>query len=383
MCGIAGLVNAESNLFANNNYCKFVEQAAITGVLRGVDSTGMFQVDKKGDAVVYKLPVAGGVFAETRVAKALFNNVDVSPLTVLHHRAATRGRVNYDTSHPFEHVIGNRYLVGVHNGSLTNTPDTYDGIDFSVDSDYALYRILKDGKAAFSEFAGAYAFVWYEDDHKLRIACNGERSFSFAYVHKKNTMLMASEPSMLYWLAERNNLEIEAPVQPDKFKLLTFDLDGDLRDFTDEAIDKPKIKAITYNNGGSSKQENFSQTPTGSAKSADHAEVVSITCATRDLLKHGDEVEFFPDKSTSTATQLQGDVLVDNIESGCTLIPSLLTPVPRALYSNLLSDQVVSVVAKVRGWSTTVDKDGKSTGSILLLGDAITSTNKTKVGEMA
>ena len=34
MCGIAGLVNAERNLFANNNYCKFVEQAAITGVLR-------------------------------------------------------------------------------------------------------------------------------------------------------------------------------------------------------------------------------------------------------------------------------------------------------------------------------------------------------------
>ena len=196
-------------------------------------------------------------------------------------------------------------------------------------------------------------------------------------------MLMASEPSMLYWLAERNNLEIEAPVQPDKFKLLTFDLDGDLRDFTDEAIDKPKIKAITYNNGGSSKQENFSQTPTGSAKSADRAEVVSITCATRDLLKHGDEVEFFPDKSTSTATQLQGDVLVDNIESGCTLIPAILSPVSRALYSNLLSDQVVSVVAKVRGWSSTMDKDGKRTGGILLLGDAITSTNKTKVGEMA
>lgn len=205
----------------------------------------------KASLTYISFPLEGGMFADTKRARTMINAVDTSRCTIMHHRKqAATGSVNFENSHPFEHSDTERYLVGVHNGSLTGTPSKYDGIDFDVDSDYALYRIFKDGIEAFKDIQGSYAFVWYENDGNLRIACNGERELSIAFVHKKNSMLIASEPSMLYWLAERNNIKIDDILQPDKFKLLTFDLEGDLRDFTDDAISKPVYRTTSHVQGG-------------------------------------------------------------------------------------------------------------------------------------
>lgn len=352
MCGIIGLVNAEKHLGVNNDYCNYIKQASTVGVLRGSDSTGMFQVDKGGIVDVHKLPLDGGMFAETKRAKSLFNSVDTTRCTILHHRAATRGNVNYENSHPFEHSDSERYLVGVHNGSLTGTPSKYDGISFDVDSDYALYRIFKDGQEAFRDIHGSYAFVWYENDGMLRIACNGERQLSIAFVHKKNAMLIASEPAMLYWLAERNSIKVDAVLQPDKFKLLTFDLEGDLRDFTDDSISKPVYKATTNNNW------QHTRAPTTAAwqdVTTDKTVAAATKEVDRSLLKIGDEVEFFPYKERSSRTTLSGEVLVDGAKDSSgspIIIDAILSNPSVALYNNMVNNQLDSIITKVRGWSS-------------------------------
>lgn len=353
MCGLLGVVNGESHWKDVSGLCKYVEQGATVGVLRGEDSTGMFQVHRNGAVKVHKLAMEGGMFATTKVAKDMFNNADTSRATILHHRAATRGAISHENAHPFEHSDSQRYLVGVHNGSLYNTPTKYDNIDFDVDSDYAFYRIFKDGAKAFGDFNGAYAMIWYENDGKLRIACNGERAFSFAFLHKKNAMLIASEAGMLWWLAKRNDLEIDDILSPENHKLLTFDLNGDLRAFTDMPVEK---YSYTFTNtsgssgGGSTSSLNFRGSPASSVTSQDtaHGDVTP--------LKEGMDVEFYPTVEGSTALQLVGDIMIDTVGQGMpTVMKAVLSPSSTQLMDNVRAGLIDHIFTTVRGVSKATD----------------------------
>lgn len=329
MCGIVGVVNGKGATSARSAVCKYMEHGTLTGMLRGADSTGVFQVSPSGGVQMHKLPVDGYMFRSSKRFSGLINDVDISSVTIMHHRAATKGSVNYDNCHPFIHEDGDRYLIGVHNGSIRNAPARYEGEEFYVDSDYALYRIFKEGKEAFKNLDGAYAFVWYEDDHKLRIACNGERIFSFAFCHKKNSMLIASEPRMLEWLAERNSIDIDDVLQPDAHRLFTFDLNGDLRHFESEPFEKYKGSAM----GGASVQSNFTRSGTRGQS----------TTTTADL------VEFYVDEKKSTDTRLVGEVMMDS-PGGVKILPgSMLMEGPRYLLTDKTSPLLVHLVKIKKG----------------------------------
>lgn len=379
MCGIVGVLNGEKTTAGISATCKFIEQAATVGVVRGMDSTGMFQIRKNGDTYVHKLAVEGSAYATTRKAQSLFRMVDESPVTVLHHRAATRGTINLENSHPFEHSDEGRYLIGVHNGSLYGTPSRYDGLDFDVDSDYALYRIFKDGNDAFRDLNGAFAFVWYQEDGKVRVVTNGERPFAFGFVKNKNLMLMASEDAMLHWLAARNGFELEDILRPEDLRLLTFDPDGDLRDFTDEKIPKAVYKYDnSYRGGSNNSSSNFTHAPTTAAPtSASGAKATeNASASTGNLLLRGgvsnrplagEEVEFYPTISKSTKECLHGDVLLDRgiVMEDPIIIPAILSNPHINLYSNILDKTVNVVYAKVRGY--TASMGGDDTGDVLML----------------
>ena len=379
MCGIVGVINGEASHVGITDVTKYIEQGTHVGQLRGDDSTGMFQVSRAGVVSVHKAPMDGYQFSQTKRFKSLANKTDTSIATIVHNRAATRGGVSYENCHPFEHSDKEKYLVGVHNGSLFGTPYTYDKIDFNVDSDYAFYRIFKDGTKAFKDLNGAYAFVWYENDGKIRVACNGERSFSFAFIHKKNAMLIASEAGMLWWLAQRNGIEIDDILSPESHRMLTFDPSSELRAFTDVKIDKfsktmempakvlwPEKKGVQQGNFLSPAQGTgaFSATKTG----ASALDTVSTELET--YFKIGQDVDFYPDKEGCTPTQLVGTVLIEKPDNKTASVRAILSPATTQLSNNVRAGHIEYIVTSVRNFTKSTAGNGE-----ILLCSGVTMTS--------
>lgn len=264
MCGILGVVNGtKSNI---RELTEYMRNGCVTGTLRGDDSTGVFQFNK-GEYNIFKLPVSGEIFNKSKTGHEAFFRADEPGFTILHHRAATRGSVTYENCHPFEHNYDEegKFVVGVHNGTLSQAWSKHEDMKFDVDSDYLYYRIYREGAPkALGDIKGSYALVWMEEDGNLRIAANGERSIYFAFVKNKNVMLIASEAGMLWWLATRNGIEIEQIVAPVKDQVHTFEL-SDLRKYTTTAIEK-KVEVFTTARQSSdwTGQRQHSTTGTGS-----------------------------------------------------------------------------------------------------------------------
>lgn len=283
----------------------------MAGMLRGEDSTGMFQIGKDLSYEIVKLPYSGEIFVRNKAAQRLFGKTDEPGCTILHHRAATRGTVSQANAHPFEHFDKEKAVVGVHNGTLTYGWARHLDKNFDVDSDYLIYRIFKDGaQTTFSEVTGAYACLWYENDGILRMLSNGERSLYFGFVKNKNMMLIASEHGMLWWLASRNGVELEKIVAPDKDFILSFPvLDGEVRDFTMEKVEKKEIsKPFTPAGkmlGWDSAYMNHN-TGQGTASSTNSNDWSKITMESMGV-KKDDLVDFFIEGSpTPSSTRILG-----------------------------------------------------------------------------
>lgn len=220
MCGIHGIINAAplSGKFNSPTYKKgtkeFIQHGFVAGALRGMDSSGMFQIDKHLTNYIHKLPVMGPIFIEDRVSRAFFNDVQTSPITVCHVRAATEGRITLNNAHPFYFERDNGETVcGVHNGTLTGwkLKAGKDSDKYGVDSEWAIQHIAQEGADAFEDFGGSYSFVWWDEANptKLVFARNKERPMFFLRSKDKKQILFGSEAGMLSWLARRNDIEVE------------------------------------------------------------------------------------------------------------------------------------------------------------------------------
>lgn len=227
MCGIAGVINAGYKSGTD----RFVRDALVAGMLRGMDSTGIMQVDGQGKIYYYKEAVEGMYFLDNKIAKKFIEDTCKSRMTITHTRAATQGKVNDDNAHPFvAHKPNQHPLVGVHNGSLhAGWRQKPGAANFEVDSQWALSHIAARGVEAFKDINGPFAFVWAEGDKKDKIfmARNSHRPMHILFTEDRATVLFASEAGMLSWLAERNNLKVEKDIlvlTPDR--LYEFDTSG-------------------------------------------------------------------------------------------------------------------------------------------------------------
>jgi hypothetical protein len=192
-------------------------EATIVGAVRGQDSTGAMQVDKPGTAsklYFYKDAVVGNEFLQNKQAVAIIDDAHNAFITTVHHRAATAGKVSAENAHPFSFWTSEpeKALIAVHNGTLRNWFTKEDNINFAVDSEWAIWRMARDGVVpTLEKLEGAFAFAIYDqrDPDDLQLITNGERPMHFAFVAGKKTMLYGSEPEMLAWLAKRNRLSLE------------------------------------------------------------------------------------------------------------------------------------------------------------------------------
>lgn len=220
MCGIHGFINGNNRAV---NADDFIRQSYVTNMLRGMDSSGIASIDADtGNVLVHKLPVNGMYFQQDKVASDLIRSANQKRhMTFCHVRAATQGSISMPNAHPFqafnvdpETNTYTREIVGIHNGTLNGWKNKKDGGKYDVDSEWAINRILAQGLDAFKEFAGAYAFVWWDSDDwlTLNIARNDQRTLYVAFT-EGGGMAFASEAGQLVWMLERNKMKIEGDVR--------------------------------------------------------------------------------------------------------------------------------------------------------------------------
>ena len=210
MCGIIGFIRGAGNVGRfNDSYKNLLAQGMLAGSVRGMDGAGIAVVSQSGLVRNFRLPLPGPDFIRTKVGNMAIDASSNASVVIGHHRAATRGVHSVENTHPFRHGSGNKLIVGVHNGVIRNAPITEDGIDFDVDSDWAIYRLLKEGTAACAKFDGSYSFVYYlSEDKTVNFISNEDRPLHFAFVEDENALIYASEIKMLEWLMARNHLRI-------------------------------------------------------------------------------------------------------------------------------------------------------------------------------
>lgn len=210
MCGIVFAINNDAAPCYDIE--KFIQDGLIVAQLRGMDSTGLFQVARDHRTFMYKQAMCASNFIELRHTKPYLSDASRSRVTVGHVRAATSGKVSNDNAHPFEakKPDGSGYILGVHNGSLTNWAAQTGASKFAVDSEWALNRIAHDGLDAFKEISGAYCFVWYdnstENHGKLFVTRNSQRPMYFTLSRDKKQAYFMSEAEMLALVLARNNI---------------------------------------------------------------------------------------------------------------------------------------------------------------------------------
>ena len=245
MCGIHGLV--QLNNFVNGPACSFIRDGFVAGSLRGMDSSGIFQLDKKFKAYTHKKAIAGPDFIYTKMADRFIKDSDMSRLTVCHVRHATSGKVQEDNAHPFiaDCPDGKHWVVGVHNGTLDAGWKQKEGAkDYTVDSEWAISHIATKGYDAFKDFKGAFCFVWWDgrNKDKFYICRNDQRPMHFRLTKNKKQMYFGSEAGMLAWLTERNAVGADSDIYiVEKDKIYEFDLSKETVEWM--KTDMPKFQA--------------------------------------------------------------------------------------------------------------------------------------------
>lgn len=222
MCGIIGFINSvHTSTTGHKSVANLhkagdvMEQGLVACSLRGMDSTGVFQVDKSGDLFLHKMTLSASMFIQEKIAKRFIRDVAACPITVFHTRAATEGKISVNNAHPFMADTEDKTLfVGVHNGTLANWRTAKNSSGFEVDSEWAINRLAAEKFDAFEDFRGSWSFVYWDQKSPdlLHFARNKERPMWVLFTKSRRHAMFGSEPGMLSWIAQRNDLDVEDTV---------------------------------------------------------------------------------------------------------------------------------------------------------------------------
>lgn len=250
MCGIHGVLSTATA--HRSHLSKFIEQGFVVNSLRGMDSSGVFLVDRKKDAWCHKLAIPGPFFVEGKLTRTYVTEAAYSRATVCHVRAATQGKINVDNAHPFVAYRENgRRVIGIHNGTLTSWQSRSGAKGFDVDSEWAINHIADERADAFEDFTGSFAFVWWDSDAPdvVYMARNKDRPLHFVITEDGEDMLFASEPGMLSWLCDRNGIKVkDSEINVlEEGQLYAFDLGGKTISWSKSSL--PEAKYPTHSTG--------------------------------------------------------------------------------------------------------------------------------------
>ena len=246
MCGIIGVFSLKG---LSINSRDFFEDALYCDALRGVDSTGiyMYSNDRKYENKVIKKPLHALDFLWSgRVQKQLSKASQYNCL-IGHNRAATRGEINIENSHPFQ----DGHITLVHNGTLSDKSNLPDHTNYSVDSRAICHSVNKIGIDETSKLLkGSYALVWV--DHKdmtLNFLRNDQRPMHFAFSELEQALYWASEEGMLRWIMDRNKIKDGEVLKLRANRLVSYKLNSDSISFSTRDVEPYTIpKYLGYSN---------------------------------------------------------------------------------------------------------------------------------------
>lgn len=257
MCGLVG-----SSGYLTQNDVKAFTLLFHTNVWRGIDGCGLIRLFTRYDDKKKKtknwysyhnefLPSSEYVLTEDYFK--LIDKVDCR-LLAGHSRAATKGKVNVENTHPFE--CGN--IIGMHNGTIhgkfegSNQYETDTEALFHLIDKYGLKEALD--KAYEQSTSMAYCLVYYDrDKDRVFIIRDGNRPL-FIAKHKNlpGKIFWASEKSMLIYALDKSNslndYEIYQLPVGDLIEINPFASDPKDRVIYHLNWYKHKPKVITYSN---------------------------------------------------------------------------------------------------------------------------------------
>lgn len=247
MCGIVGLISNRTSGFQLDEVKLFNKLLVIDGLNRGMDATGVFQVQDNGDVLSYKNSVNAMVFQADKAYEEFMDQVwQAGRIVIGHNRAATQGAVVPQNSHPFHH----EHICLVHNGTLHNHTAL---ADTEVDSEAIAKALVDDDpKDVIPKLSGAYALVWYDQlKEKLFFIRNSQRPLSIA--ETAGGLIISSELTLTEYLCKRAKIDIKESRDIPVDTLFSMNLDN-------FKLEWETIKMPTYsyygNNGGNSHQKN-------------------------------------------------------------------------------------------------------------------------------
>lgn len=207
MCGIFGMMG----LGVNAEDLEWIKQIAYVSGLRGTDGSGVLQANVSRKNKTYTIAKMGSEisyftwFHETQKGgnKRIFNNINDN-IFMCHVRAATRGEINNQNSHPFDL----KTIVGAHNGTLRDKrydhkTKTDSELFFEDIQERGLEEVLTD-----LDPDSAYALTIYNKNNgTLTFAKNDKRPLHFTYNTKRRVVYWASERMMLEFILKRIGMD--------------------------------------------------------------------------------------------------------------------------------------------------------------------------------
>lgn len=237
MCGIVGILSKRKNGIFHSDMDLFSE-LLFANQLRGAHGTGIFYDVKSTRVDAFKGHMPSSAFLRCEEVKPIFNDiVQKSSFVIGHNRHATKGKINFENTHPF--IEGPVTLI--HNGTL---PYHKDLKDVEVDSHAICHSMSDIGYIeTLKKIDGAFALVWFDQrDGKLRFIRNSDRPL---YILESSMLfIISSEAKMADWIMTRKSeAQIKDPVMCTVGQLYTYDpKTGQL---TDEKVDiKPKTSYL-------------------------------------------------------------------------------------------------------------------------------------------
>jgi glucosamine 6-phosphate synthetase-like amidotransferase/phosphosugar isomerase protein len=224
MCGIVGLASGFTNGFSVKEADVFMDMLYIDA-MRGMDSTGVFGVDKHGNVGIHKEASQAGVFMKSNESRSFRSQlVSKGLFAVGHNRAATRGSIKDENAHPF--WVDDK-IVLVQNGTYKGSHKHHKDVEVDTEAIAHVLADEPDVEKALKTVNAAYALVWYNTETKqLNLLRNDERPLWLAKL-KGGGLVWCSEPGFMYLAASRNSLEFsEPPKELDPYTLVSLTLDN-------------------------------------------------------------------------------------------------------------------------------------------------------------
>ncbi len=236
MCGQVGIAGKLSSTFADI----FTELLYIDA-LRGKDGTGvaLYSTHKKSPIII-KAPTQSAEFLDSSPFCSAFKNPYRLNVLLGHNRAATKGKLEIDHTHPF--LYG--HIVLAHNGTLWNKGGLTKW-DHPVDSANIAHNMEKMGEQqALEGLSGAFSLVWINTTTQtLNFARNSDRPLFIANIgdDRVTQLVWASEARMLKFVLDGKAVKTRQIWQPKPH----FWFKVDLKNLSMQATAfKPYIQAV-------------------------------------------------------------------------------------------------------------------------------------------